>query len=276
MAVCKRLNAVLPENCAYNGYLHNYLDHSDGMAQDIQDAFIAIVKKYPNMKVCVDYTLPIRKETVTNRIIHYKDAFKLHKNAFKVSYILYTEVKGKERGIVLLPYSHFSFLYAKGCYLCLSEPGGPLEDAKNELLGISTNRGEEVVELFDRLFEIPQYRLQKEWDKRYYPSFERLLEAAVHAADELKQVAPKYLLESKHPDKIIDQMIVIWFLLKKVVYVSYRMDRQALQKIHNGNVQEHRAQAKAYADAIGFMSRHDLWVLTKSCTSKSKNAVRKV
>ena len=71
------------------------------------------------------------------------------------------------------------------------------------------------------------------------------------AFDKLKDVEDKY--------EMIREYIVKWFLLKKVLYVQYMLNKDFLQNVHEGNVRKQRNQAKINADEIAFISYSSLW-----------------
>lgn len=71
------------------------------------------------------------------------------------------------------------------------------------------------------------------------------------------------LRESEDTQNAINQIIVIWFLMKKFSYVQYMMDKNALYKLHAGNVKKQRQAAKETCDSIGFVSYSEMWKLVK-------------
>ena len=75
------------------------------------------------------------------------------------------------------------------------------------------------------------------------------------------------LQESEDKEMMINQMIAVWFLLKKFSYVQYMMDKNNLHDHHNGNVKKQRQRAKEHCDAIGFVSYSELWRLVKELKS---------
>lgn len=58
---------------------------------------------------------------------------------------------------------------------------------------------------------------------------------------------------------MIYSLVVRWFLLKKVVYVQYMVNKDMLQNVHEGNIKKQRNQAKINADEIPFISYSELW-----------------
>ena len=52
------------------------------------------------------------------------------------------------------------------------------------------------------------------------------------------------------------------FLLKKVLYVQYMVNKNILNSVHEGNVKKQRNQAKLNADDILFMSYSEMWRTT--------------
>lgn len=64
-------------------------------------------------------------------------------------------------------------------------------------------------------------------------------------------------------EECINNIIANWFLLKKFSYVQYMMDKNNLNRVHEGNVKKQRQVAKEKCDAIGFVSYSELWKLVK-------------
>ena len=77
------------------------------------------------------------------------------------------------------------------------------------------------------------------------------VDSIIEAFDKLKDVEDKY--------EMIREYIVKWFLLKKVLYVQYMLNKDFLTNVHEGNVRKQRNQAKINADEIAFISYSSLW-----------------
>ena len=67
------------------------------------------------------------------------------------------------------------------------------------------------------------------------------------------------LREAQDKEACIYSLVVRWFLLKKVVYVQYMVNKDMLQNVHEGNIKKQRNQAKINADEIPFISYSELW-----------------
>jgi len=68
-------------------------------------------------------------------------------------------------------------------------------------------------------------------------------------------VLPK---EEDRMDLIYDYVIQ-WFLLKKILYVQYMVNKDILKIVHKGDVRAQRHQAKLYSEMVQFISYSNLW-----------------
>ena len=64
---------------------------------------------------------------------------------------------------------------------------------------------------------------------------------------------------AENSEDCIRALVVSWFLLKKVVYVQFMVNKDILEKVHEGNIKKQRNQAKTNADEIPFVSYSDCW-----------------
>ena len=75
----------------------------------------------------------------------------------------------------------------------------------------------------------------------------------------MKENAETELRDAEDKEAMIYSLVVRWFLLKKVVYVQYMVNKDMLQNVHEGNIKKQRNQAKINADEIPFISYSELW-----------------
>ena len=63
------------------------------------------------------------------------------------------------------------------------------------------------------------------------------------------------------PDRLpyIYQYVIDWFLLKKILYVQYMMNKNILAHVHEGNIRKQRNQAKLNAEEVRFLSFSEMW-----------------
>lgn len=246
------------KDCDFNGYLEDYIETLEEEST-MKACFKAIHEKNADMKICVNYRFAINREVISNQIIRYKDSFKLQGNPIVCPYILYGNDRGNDRGLILVNESPEAYLYAKGIYYCLTEPMSPFVDAKNEIVAMVASDAEAVMKIFDRLFTYKAGALQRELDRKAYPDYEALKADAVKTAVELKETAADRIRAAANTEECIRNLVVSWFLLKKVVYVQYMVNKDILEKVHEGNIKKQRNQAKNNADEIPFVSYSDCW-----------------
>lgn len=263
MALMQILNEVKDirkngEDCDFNGYLEDYLETIEEDTP-MKAVLSAIYENNADMKICVNYRFGINREVISNQIIRYKDAFKLQGKPIVCPYILYGCEENQERGLILVDNAPEAYLFAKGIYYCLTEPMSPFVNAKNEIVAMVAESPEKVLKVFQRLFAYKAGALQREQDRKNYATYDLLKEDALKKAEELKENAPQAVKEAENPEACIRNLVISWFLLKKVVYVQYMVNKEILEKNHQGNIKKQRNQAKNNADEIPFLSYSDCW-----------------
>ena len=93
-------------------------------------------------------------------------------------------------------------------------------------------------------------------------NYDELKEAALKAAEALKAEAIRTLGSMSEKTEQIRQYVIQWFLLKKVLYVQYMVNKNILNSVHEGNVKRQRNQAKLNADEVAFLSFSEMWRIT--------------
>ena len=268
MSVCDILNAKVDErkqgsDCSFNGYLEDYLamDHED-LDDELKQAFELIFAIDADTKIITNMRCEISRDAVSNQIIRYKDIFKLNSRPLITPYILYTEQEdGECRALLVLPYSKANYLYGKGMYYCLTEPGSEFSEVKNELVSVVSKNAQEIADTFVNMFKEKAGALQRSLDKKFFVSYEDLKKIAYDAAEEEKKEASEKLPGMEDCTQAIYSYVVHWFLLKKVLYVQYMVNKIILKTEHNGDVKKQRNQAKLNADAVAFLSYSEMWRL---------------
>ena len=81
-------------------------------------------------------------------------------------------------------------------------------------------------------------------------------------SEKIRENAVSVLAGLEDKTDAIYQMVVKWFLLKKVLYVQYMVNKDILNRVHEGNVKKQRNQAKLNSEEIKFMSFSELWRCT--------------
>lgn len=268
MSVCEILRAKVDErkqgnDCSFNGYLEDYLS-MDNVELDgtLKEAFEMILKEEPDAKIITSLKHEISKDAVSNQIIRYKDIFKLSSRPLVTPYIIYAEHEdGESRALLILPYSKANYLYGKGMYYCLTEPGSEFTEVKNEIVSIVSESSEEIARVFSEMFVEKAGAIQRTLDKKFFANYEELKATALNAAEEEKKNAAEVLPALEDRTYQIYQYVVHWFLLKKVLYVQYMVNKTILKTEHDGNIKKQRNQAKVNADSVAFLSYSEMWRL---------------
>ena len=158
--------------------------------------------------------------------------------------------------------SKYSFIYAKGYYYCMTEPGSPFIDCKNEIVAVTSDKASRITDAYSKLFTMKAGALQRSIDRDYFKNYDELKALAVEAANKQKEEAPAVLTALEDRTAQIYRYVINWFLLKKVLYVQYMVNKNILNTVHEGNIKKQRNQAKTNADEIGFLSFSEMWRLT--------------
>jgi len=94
----------------------------------------------------------------------------------------------------------------------------------------------------------------------------------VEAADAQVKECREILPELSDRTSTIYQYVVNWFLLKKVLYVQYMVNKNFLNTVHEGNVRRQRNQAKLHADDIQIVSYSEMWRMQKGSLEAQEEA----
>lgn len=264
MTICTILDSQVDhrkdgDDCAFNGFLEDYLNLEQSLDETLKEAFEGILEIDKDVKICVGLRDAVNKDAISNQIIRYKDVFKLEGKPLAYPYILYMDQEGTQRALLVVPYSEYSYIYAKGYYYCMTEPGSKFIDCKNDIVAISSNDKDQIIDAYRRLFSMRAGALQRSLDRNYFKNYDELKEACLDAAAKQKEEAVKVLAPIEERTPYIEQYIVNWFLLKKVLYVQYMVNKNLLNSRHDGNVKKQRNQAKVNADEVSFMSFSEMW-----------------
>ncbi|NCB32870.1 MAG: hypothetical protein EOM64_03140 [Erysipelotrichia bacterium] len=270
MAICTILDEKVDRrkngaDCEFNGYLEDYLNLGTELEPVLKEALTSILASEPDAKICVNLKSEISQNAISNQIIRYKDIFKLSGKAMEYPYLIYAENEGEQRALLLFPYAPYSFIYVKGSYYCMTEPGSSFIDCKNEIVAVSSDKPEVIVDTWNKIFKMKAGALQRSIDRRSFATYDDLKKDAVRAAAELKEEAPEKLaaISGEERQSEIYQYVIRWFLLKKVLYVQYMVNKNILNSVHEGNVKKQRNQAKLNADEIAFLSFSEMWRMTR-------------
>lgn len=206
-----------------------------------------------------DQALVIHHDLISNQIIRYKDIQKIAASDCVVPILVKaTNLKGEAIAMVLTPTESDS-LFAKGLYLVLTEPKGVLEALKNHTIATSIDHPD-LLKAFEDLQngDHSAGAIQRRLDQSSFKSYEELIELAQTRALGLKAWVEERL-KSEEKAKAISQVILEWFLLKKLVYVHTMMNRTLLSTVCQNDQHLQRHHAKKQADAIQFVMFSQLW-----------------
>ena len=251
------------DDCTFNGYLEDYLNLGEtGLDPVLREAFTAIQESAVETKICVGLRSEINNDAISNQIIRYKDVFKLNGKPLIYPYILYLTKDEQDRALLVVPYTKYGFIKAKGLYYCMTEPGSEYIDSKNEIVAICSNEPATIAKTYRDMFSLRAGALQRSLDNVHFRNYDELKEAALKAAEALKAEAIRTLGSMSEKTEQIRQYVIQWFLLKKVLYVQYMVNKNILNSVHEGNVKRQRNQAKLNADEVAFLSFSEMWRIT--------------
>ena len=264
MAICTVLEQKADSrsggrDCSYNGFLRDWPLLEELQDSVLKEAFTMIMNAEPDTRICTDMRGRISREAISNQIICYKDIFKLSGRPLKYPYILYLAKDGQEKAMLVLPGSADGYIYAKGMYYCLTEPASDFSTVKNDLVAVCEDEADRISTAFSDLFRMKAGPLQRRLDRDRFADYEALKEAVLKAAEREAENFPGHPKSDREKAEMITDHVICWFLLKKVLYVQYMMNKDVLARVHGGNIRKQRYAAKQNADSVRFISLRDMW-----------------
>ena len=227
----------------------------------MREAFTAIAEAEPDVRIIKDLKGTVKLDAISNRIIHYRDIGKLDGTPVIYPYIVYDTVDGVDHAMLVVPFEEYGYLYARGFYYCLSEAGSEFYDVRNEILEISEREASTIVDNWNRLKTNKAGVIQRRLDKKLFLNFEELRSMAMKAGQALKEEAAQVLPELEERTWHIRSYVVRWFLLKKMLYVQYMVNKNIRTTVHDGDIHRQRNQARLIAEDVPFMSYREMWVV---------------
>lgn len=246
-------------DCLFNGYLEDYLNYDECHEGNFPALFQKIFEIDKDAKICVGLKMQIQKDVVSNQIIGYKDAFKLDGKPIVYPYLVCLEKEGEEKLFLLTSDFERSYLYAKSLYYCMTEPGAIFEQYKNNIIAMSTENHQLVLDAINRCFEMRAGALQRTIDREFYKSYDEMKDDALLEASMICDTVVERLKPLENKGDEIKKTVASWFLLKKLVYVQYMIDKAILQTKHHGDSKSQRVQARTYSKEIAFVAFSELW-----------------
>ena len=255
----RKMNAG--KDCAFNGTLREFLEGEPELDETLQSAFQTISRTNPDARIVTSLKGPVKLDNISNRIIHYRDISKLAGNPVVYPYVVYDSDENGDRAILVVPYEPGGYLFARGCYYCMSEVGSDFYDSRNEIVEVCTEDPEVIVSTWERMKKDKAGMIQRRLDRAYFRNYEELKEKAIEASEDLKRRAAEELADLEDRAPVIAYYVVRWFLLKKLVYVQYMVNKNIRSSIHDGDIHRQRNQARLNSDDIPFLSYRQMWML---------------
>ena len=241
--------------CEFNGFLEDYLETiaDEDENKDVLSEVFGIDK---DVKIIVNLRMGISRESISNQIIRYKDIFKLEDRAVEIPYVLYAKNDKEEKALILVG---GDYIYAKGMYYSLTEPGSEFQNSKNDIVAMELTDKDRVKEVYSQLFTKRAGQIQRDLDRRHFNNYEESFAHALELSDGIRSELEEKLGNTEEKEELIRSCISRWFLIKKFTYVQYMVDKTILNTKFAGNVKAQRNQAKQNADNIRFVSISDMW-----------------
>lgn len=263
-------NRAKSNECIFNGYLEDFLGLYEDDEELVEECriFKELLEIDDSIRICTSLRLNINKDAIANQIIRYKDSFKLPKGQIRCPYVLYGKFDDVQRAIVLKVGKDEDYILAKALYYVMSEPENEFEGTRNEIISMNfdLSQPELLVKTINRFFIEKEKAgiIQRSLDHNVFDKYDEMYELAQKIANYQLVNLKDILCASDDREETINNIIAIWFLLKKFSYVQYMMDKNNLNRIHEGNVKKQRQVAKEKCDAISFVSYSELWKLAKT------------
>ena len=246
-------------NHFHNGFLADFVDN-DSEYTEFHPLFARLLAVKEDLRVCTDLPLKINHRTISNQIIRYKDSFKLPEGYLRVPLMLYWQDGDQDRAII---FSRTTYIEAKGCYYCMTEPDTEFSECRNEILALCLDE-KHIEDIFKAFNEMVAGKravgaIQRYYDHRYLESVDDMKEECVRLSTEIFDNAKQKVVGLEDRKDIIYDAIMRAFLIKKALYVQYMMSKDLLTNRHEGDVKKQRQFAKAYTDEIPIISLSALW-----------------
>lgn len=247
----------------FNGFLEDYLNSDAPIKDEVRESLQKVLEAYPDFRILTDFRFNVNKEAISNQIIRYKDVTKLPANYYDLAFILYGAINNKELCILVADGTrNVDYFLAKGMYYTLTEQYGILEDSRQEVIVLTMAHLDELTDVINQFNNDPRLRVapfQRRIDKKYFSNFEDLHNQVSEIATNIKDNVKEDLGIVKDRSVIIFRNIASWFLFKKLLYVSYMSNKDYLNNKAEGNMRQHRNNAKQIVDGIPFVAFSEMW-----------------
>ena len=251
------------KEAGFNGFLEDYLNSDAPINDEVRESLQKVLEAYPDFRILTDFRFNVNKEAISNQIIRYKDVTKLPSNYYDLAFILYGAINNQELCLLVADGTrNVDYFLAKGMYYTLTEQYGLLEDARQEVVVLTMAHLDELKDVIDQFNNDPRLRVapfQRRIDKKYFSNFEDLKTQVYEIAHSINDNVADDLSMVKDRSVVIFRNIASWFLFKKLLYVSYMSNKDFLNNKAEGNMRQHRNNAKQVVDGVPFIAFSEMW-----------------
>ena len=247
------------------GNLKDFMETSGNSYSDYEQLFSEMLEIDNDLKICIKLPIDINHKTISNQIIHYKDAFKLPNQSLCLPILIFWKKDDKERAILL---TTTNYIESKGLYFCMTEPDGEFDGCRNEILAmyLSPETKQDIVNAFTEMYYDKRAigAIQRFYDHKYFENVDEMKEQCIELANTIFNDTLDALPDLEDRSERIYETVGRIFLIKKALYVQYMMTKDLLVTRHEGDVRKQRQFAKAYTDEIPIVSYSALWRVKKN------------
>lgn len=248
----------------FNGFLEDYLNSDGPIKEEVRESLQKVLEAYPDFRIMTDYRFNVNREAISNQIIRYKDVAKLPTNYYDMALILYGALNNERELVILVADGtrNVDYFLAKGMYYSLTEQYGLLENSRQEVVVVTMAHLDKLLDFVNEFNNDPRLRVapfQRRLDKQYFTNFEDLHNQVLEIATSIKDNAAEDLGLVRDRSLVIFRNIASWYLFKKLLYVSYMSNKDLLNNKAEGNMKQHRNNAKQIVDALPFIAFSEMW-----------------
>ena len=248
----------------FNGFLEDYLHSDNPIKEEVKESLKKVLDAYPDFRILTDYRFNVNRDAISNQIIRYKDVAKLPNNYYDLALILYGALNNDRELVILIADGtrNVDYFLAKGMYYTLTEQHGVLESARQEVIVVTMAHLERLLDFINEFNNDPRLRVapfQRRLDKEYFSNFNDLHNQIAEMSTNIKENVAEDLGLVRDRSLVIFRNIASWYLFKKVLYVSYMSNKDLLNNKAQGNMKQHRNNAKTLVDALPFVAFSEMW-----------------
>lgn len=248
----------------FNGFLEDYLNSDGPIKEEVKESLQKVLDAYPDFRILTDYRFNVNRDAISNQIIRYKDVAKLPTNYYDLALILYGALNNDRELVILVADGtrNVDYFLAKGMYYTLTEQHGLLENARQEVIVVTMAHLDKLLDFINEFNNDSRLRVapfQRRLDKEYFSNFNDLHTQVNDIATQIKESVAEDLGLVKDRSLVIFRNIATWYLFKKLLYVSYMSNKDLLNNKAEGNMRQHRNNAKQLVDSLPFVAFSEMW-----------------